>query len=101
MNIINMLENIKLDKYEDYRKHLSEDDVVSIQKWHSTFSKDKNEDIDKIISLLYHLYFHENLNFYPMERFCHIANELTVSYKLVDNSFPDIMQGFNVLLYNS
>lgn len=97
--LINMLEDIKMDKYTSYSNYLDGTDVEKISTWYYTFVSNRVTDVEKIIDLIYELYIREDVDLKPYEDYKILTTYLADKYEFNCENFLDIYRSFRDLLF--
>ena len=53
-----------------------------------------------LVEVLYYLYTHENIDYYPVEFFTDEVDYLRVNYSIIESKIIDLIQGFRKLIYS-
>lgn len=97
--LIRLLEDVKLNKYNNYHDYLKNEDIEKLKEWYNSFAIIKSLDVDKIISFMYELYLREDIDLRPYEDYARLVTYLAIEYQFKKNDFLEIYKGFKKLLY--
>lgn len=98
-NLINLFEDIKLDKYTSFEDYLTEEDVEKVSVWFHSFSEEQNNDFEKIIDLMYVLYVREDIDLRPYEEFNRLAVYYAEKYSFKTEDFLNLYISFRKMLF--
>lgn len=100
-SIIQMLEAMKQGCFTNIDEYLGEDGKSNIFNWFSKYACENSSEmaLEPIIELLFELYIHENIDFYPIEEFQRVTTTWAASYHFERKLFLNMLQDFRVLVY--
>ncbi len=97
--LINLLEDIKMEKYSSYSDYLDGLDVENLTKWYDSFSLNASTDFETIISFIYELYVREDIDLRPYEDYKRIITYLANKYHFNSEHFLEIYKSYRDLLF--
>lgn len=100
IKLIDLLEDIKLDKYTSYTDYLDSADVEEIAKWYNTFAVKESINFETIIELIYELYIREDIDLRPYEEYKRLTTYLADKYGFNCEHFLDVYRSFRNLLFS-
>lgn len=97
--LVNMLEDIKTNKYTIYSNYLNDVDIENISKWYGSFALNEQVDFEIIINLMYELYIREDIDSRPYEDYKRLTTYFADKYRFKSVNFLDIYRSFRNLLF--
>ena len=99
--LMNMLEDIKSNKFKSYDFYLDEKCTEKLLSWYNSYSSDRSIGVDMVVGFVYDLYIREDIDYYSHDEYVRTVSLLAEKYHFQPSDFLTLYRQFREMLYGA